>query len=150
MPRTRTPKPDAGDAVDSDVKVTRGKAGTLSTETRPARSQPNTGRATRGQGNGSGTKTESSGPKGTDFVTEVSSGDARRGLEAMRDALAMAMAVAEPAVIAQIAGRLQHVIEAIAALPEEVVERSLEDELVARREARIAASKSGARAAGDS
>lgn len=148
MPRTRTPQPDAGAAETSRAAGTRGKAGTSLTGTPTGRSPRNTRRATGEQGNGSETRTASSGPTATDFVTEVGSGDPRRGLEAMRDALAGAMAVAEPAVIAQIAGRLQHVIEAIAALPEEEVERSAEDELIARREARIAAAKGVARAGG--
>jgi hypothetical protein len=60
----------------------------------------------------------------------------REGLEAMRDSLAAALDVADPAVKAQIAGQLRAVIKDLAALPAVEVEVSASDQLRARREAR--------------
>jgi hypothetical protein len=71
------------------------------------------------------------------LATEVASGDERRALVAMRDHLATKMEGAEPAVVAQIAGRLQAVITRIGELggPKD---GSKADELKARRERRRA------------
>jgi hypothetical protein len=69
-------------------------------------------------------------------VGEIKSGDHRRALVAMRDVLADAMTAAEPAVVAQIAGRLQAVLNDLAALAPEV-KQSKTDELRARRENRL-------------
>jgi hypothetical protein len=70
----------------------------------------------------------------------------REGLIALRDKLAAAADVAEPAVIAQIAGRLQAVLDRLADLdaqsPPEV---SSVDELLARRRTASGASTSSGR-----
>jgi hypothetical protein len=69
-------------------------------------------------------------------LTEAVKVGHREGLEAMRDSLAAAMELAEPAVVAQIAGRLQAVLDRLAELsPAE--EESLADVLAARRAARL-------------
>jgi hypothetical protein len=64
----------------------------------------------------------------------------RAGLEAMRDKLAADMDAALPAVVAQIAGRLQDVLKELAELSrgEEV---TLTDVLAERRAARVTAAK---------
>jgi hypothetical protein len=64
----------------------------------------------------------------------------REGLEAMRDRLADAMDLAEPSVVAQIAGRLQAVLKELAELSKGS-EVGLEDVLAERRKARVAAAK---------
>lgn len=69
------------------------------------------------------------------LTDEIQSGDRRRALEAMRDALADHMATAESSVVAQIAARLQAVLDAIDALPTESG-TSRVDELRRQREAR--------------
>ena len=65
------------------------------------------------------------------------SGNHRQALEAMRDSLAAAMDAAEPAVVAQIAGRLQAVLSELATLPD--VEEDEVDELARNRKARRSA-----------
>ena len=65
-------------------------------------------------------------------------GDRRKALEAMRDAMAAAMDIAEPAVIAQIAGRLAAVLKELDELGSSKKVTGL-DELKQRRAARIAA-----------
>lgn len=74
------------------------------------------------------------------FADEISSGDERRALEAMRDALADHMLRAEPNVVAQIAGRLQAVLTRLGEMEEPESEGSASDEIARRREARRAAS----------
>lgn len=71
------------------------------------------------------------------LLTEVASGDERRALVAMRDHLARKMDFAEPAVVAQIAGRLQAVIARIAELGE-TDGQSPADQLAQRRAKRRA------------
>lgn len=66
------------------------------------------------------------------LTTEVGSGDERRALVAMRDHLALKMESAEPAVVAQIAGRLQAVITRLGELAEPDA-ASAADQLAARR-----------------
>jgi len=78
-------------------------------------------------------------------VAEAARESQRAGLEAMRDKLAEAMDLADPAVVAQIAGRLQAVLKELAELPE--VERSALDDLTAKRAARVAGADVGAPAA---
>ncbi len=73
-----------------------------------------------------------------DLTEACRTGTHRKALEAMRDKLAEAMEVAEPAVVAQIAGRLQAVLTELATFPD--AEEDAVDELVARRAARRAAS----------
>jgi hypothetical protein len=68
-------------------------------------------------------------------LTEAVKVGHREGLEAMRDSLASAMELAEPAVVAQIAGRLQAVLDRLAEIAP-VEEESLDDVLAARRAAR--------------
>ncbi len=63
---------------------------------------------------------------------EIKSGDHRRALVALRDALADHLEASEPNVVAQIAARLQAVLAELAALPSVVV-LSRTDELRARR-----------------
>jgi hypothetical protein len=58
----------------------------------------------------------------------------RQALEAMRDKLAADMAIAEPAVVAQIAGRLQAVLRELADLGDAVEVNPLDD--LAHRRAR--------------
>jgi hypothetical protein len=69
------------------------------------------------------------------LTDEVASGDRRRALEAMRDTLAQHMTTAESSVVAQIAARLQAVIDAIDALPTDSGVSRV-DEVRRRREAR--------------
>ena len=83
-----------------------------------------------------------------DFAAVIAGGDRRASLEAMRDRLAESMAVAEPNVIAQIAGRLSAVIREIAELPA-AKKVSKADDLAARRNARRAAAAVAASAAGE-
>jgi hypothetical protein len=65
----------------------------------------------------------------------IKSGDRRRGLEALRDTLADHLLLAQPNVVAQIAGRLQAVLSELASLPQaEAVSRI--DEVRQRREKR--------------
>lgn len=71
-------------------------------------------------------------------------GDEVATLEAMRDSLAAAMDVAEPAVIAQVAGRLEAVLKRISEL-RPVRKETLDDVLAQRRQA-----KHPSRAAGSS
>jgi hypothetical protein len=72
------------------------------------------------------------------FTDAIKAGH-RQALEAMRDKLASDMELAEPAVVAQIAGRLQAVLKELAELevPEAV---SPSDEIAARLARRRAAS----------
>ena len=76
------------------------------------------------------------------FIDEVKSGDHRRALVAMRDVLAVHLAEADPNVAAQVAARLQAVLNDLAAMakPEG---KSASDELRDRREARRSAAKVG-------
>ena len=74
------------------------------------------------------------------------SGDRLATLEAMRDQLADQMTVANENVVAQIAARLQAVLNDIAAIPTEV-EVSTADDLARKRADRIAAAAGGAPAA---
>jgi hypothetical protein len=69
------------------------------------------------------------------LTDDVASGDRRRALEAMRDVLAEHMTAAESSVVAQVAARLQAVLDAIDALPAEAG-ASRVDELRRQREAR--------------
>lgn len=62
-------------------------------------------------------------------------GDELATLEAMRDTLAAAMDQAEPAVIAQVAGRLEAVLKRIGEL-RPARKETLDDVLAAKREAR--------------
>lgn len=71
------------------------------------------------------------------LVEEVASGDTRRAYVAMRDSLAVAMAAADPNVMAQLAARLQAVIDALDAMPTGE-EESVSDDIARRREARRA------------
>jgi hypothetical protein len=79
-------------------------------------------------------------------VSEAAKLGHREALVAMRDKLAADMDLAEPAVVAQISGRLQAVLDRIAELdsaaPPEVSEV---DELLARRAASGSQSSSGRR-----
>ena len=76
-------------------------------------------------------------------VAEVAaSGDERATLEAMRDRLAQAMDEAPDAVVAQVAGRLQHVLARLAELGAPKKE-TLTDVLAERRAARAGAQSSG-------
>lgn len=68
---------------------------------------------------------------------EISSGDRRRGLVAMRDHLATLLESADANVAAQIAARLQAVMDAIDALPAQSGE-SKTDQVRRKREARRA------------
>lgn len=68
---------------------------------------------------------------------EIGSGDRRRGLVAMRDHLAKLLESADANVAAQIAARLQAVMDAIDVLPTQSGE-SKTDEVRRRREARRA------------
>jgi hypothetical protein len=61
----------------------------------------------------------------------------REGLEAMRDKLAEAMDLAEPSVVAQIAGRLQAVLKELDGMSD-VVKGSTVDEIANRRANRLA------------
>jgi hypothetical protein len=69
-------------------------------------------------------------PAALTFTEAVKAGH-REALEAMRDKLAADMELAEPAVVAQIAGRLQAVLKELADL-EVPTEVSPSDELAAR------------------
>jgi hypothetical protein len=70
-----------------------------------------------------------------DLCDEIGSGDRRRALVAMRDSLAQHMATADSNVVAQVAARLQAVIDAIEALPTESGLSSV-DEVRRKRENR--------------
>lgn len=72
------------------------------------------------------------------MIEDLKSGDHRKALLALRDVLADHLAVADPSVSAQIAGRLQAVLNDIAALPGEVV-TSTTDQLRAKRDKRRSA-----------
>lgn len=50
-------------------------------------------------------------------ASAIKSGDRRRALEALRDTLADHLELAQPNVVAQIAGRLQAVLSELASLP---------------------------------
>lgn len=69
------------------------------------------------------------------MIENIKSGDHRKALVALRDILADHLAIAEPSVSAQIAGRLQAVLNEIAALPGEV-NMSTTDQLRAKRDQR--------------
>lgn len=69
-----------------------------------------------------------------DSVLAAAKAGHRQGLEAMRDKLAAAMDLAEPAVVAQVAGRLQAVLKELAEMHEP--EASALDDLAARRAGR--------------
>ena len=75
------------------------------------------------------------------IAVAAASGDHRAALEAMRDKLARDMDAAEPSVVAQIAGRLAAILTELAVLPVAEKPRSTLDELVERRENRLAAAK---------
>jgi hypothetical protein len=83
-------------------------------------------------------------PVALTFTEAIKAGH-RQALEAMRDKLAGDMELAEPAVVAQIAGRLQAVLKELAELevPEAV---SASDEIAARLARRRAAAASAASA----
>lgn len=72
-------------------------------------------------------------------VDDLKGNDHRRALLALRDVLADHLVVAEPNVSAQIAARLQSVLAALAALPAEK-KQSTVDELRAKRDRRRKAS----------
>ena len=71
----------------------------------------------------------------------AATGDRRKTLEAMRDKLARDMDDAPAAVVAQIAGRLSAILAELDEMPD-TEKRSTLDELVARRQNRIAAAES--------
>jgi hypothetical protein len=71
----------------------------------------------------------------------AATGDRRKTLEAMRDKLARDMDEAPAAVVAQIAGRLSAILTELDEMPD-TEKRSTLDELVARRQNRIAAAES--------
>lgn len=75
------------------------------------------------------------------------SGDQLATLEAMRDSLAVAMDAAEPAVIAQVAGRLEAVLKRISEL-RPARKETLDDVLAQRRAAREGGAVVSARPAG--
>jgi hypothetical protein len=68
-------------------------------------------------------------------VADLKSSNHREALTALRDILADHMLVAEPAVSAQIAARLQAVMTELASMPSEVAATKT-DQLRARRDAR--------------
>jgi hypothetical protein len=75
------------------------------------------------------------------------SGDEAAALEAMRDSLAAAMDEADPAVVAQIAGRLESVLKRLGEVrPAKKV--TLDDALAARRASREQRPKSAGRSGG--
>jgi len=71
------------------------------------------------------------------FEEVIAAGDHRRSLEALRDELAKALVTADANVVAQVAGRLQAVLAALADLPSEC-KASRSDELARRRKDRLA------------
>ena len=74
-----------------------------------------------------------------EFLEEIASGDERRALVAMRDLLAEHMTKAEPNVVAQVAARLQTVVQRLSDLgPVEKV-GSTSDDLAAKRAGRRSA-----------
>lgn len=73
------------------------------------------------------------------MLEDIKSGDHRKALTALRDVLADHLAIAEPSVSAQIAGRLQAVLNDLAALPAEASPLSTADQLRARRDKRRSA-----------
>ena len=77
-------------------------------------------------------------PVACSTLEDLKSDDQRVALSALRDVLAQHLLSAEPNVSAQIAGRLQAVIAAIAALPPLVPSKTKLDELRDRRAARQA------------
>jgi hypothetical protein len=77
----------------------------------------------------------------------VGSGDRRQALEAMRDALAAAMELAEPSVMAQLAGQLRQVLRELDELPASEG-KSKRDELADRRKNRRAKAAVSAPATG--
>jgi hypothetical protein len=81
-------------------------------------------------------------------IEEVAAtGDRRATLEAMRAKLAADMDAAPPAVVAQIAGRLSALLAEIAELPDGQVRSEL-DELLQRRQERLAGTKAPQRTKG--
>jgi hypothetical protein len=126
--------------------VIRGKPAMSATAIRLRRWRPNIGRATRGAGISERTMASKRRAAGDRTFREViAAGNTRESLEAMRDELAAAMAQAPATVIAQIAARLQAVIEALDALPKaKKVTRA--DQLAKQRTRRRAAAASGASA----
>jgi 2-hydroxychromene-2-carboxylate isomerase len=78
--------------------------------------------------------------KRTTVATAAASGDQRAALEALRDLLADQIGLADPAVVAQIAGQFRQTLKDLAALPP-TREGSKLDEVKQRREARRAAAK---------
>ena len=70
-----------------------------------------------------------------DLVGEIGSGDLRRSLVAIRDALAVQLSESEPRSAASIATRLQAVVERLTELGTDV-EVSESDEIARRRAAR--------------
>ena len=70
-----------------------------------------------------------------DPLAEITSGDHRKALIAMRDKLAADFVAAPPNVVAQVAARLQAVLEALAALPAEKPEKSTAEKMRERWEA---------------
>ena len=85
--------------------------------------------------------------KPASVAAAAASGDQRAALEAMRDKLAADMELADPAVVAQIAGQLRATLKDLAALPP-AAGGSKTDEVRARREARRRAGAKAAPAAG--
>jgi hypothetical protein len=73
------------------------------------------------------------------LVDEVGSGDSRRALEAVRDRLIVELDQAPSRYVAALARELLAVVKAIDALAPEKPERSIADELIARRQERLTA-----------
>jgi hypothetical protein len=73
------------------------------------------------------------------LVDEVGSGDSRRALEAVRDRLIWELDQAPSRYVAGLARELLAVLKTIDALAPEKPERSIADELIARREERLTA-----------
>ena len=74
-----------------------------------------------------------------DLATVVKDGDLRKSLEALRDQLAQAMDEANPAIKAQLAGRLQAVLTQLADMP--TTQGSALDDLAKRRADRVSDAK---------
>jgi hypothetical protein len=83
----------------------------------------------------------------TAVLPAAQSNDRRAALVALRDTLAEAIDLAEPQVVAQLAGQLRQVLAEIDSLPAAGV-KSLTDELKEKRAARRAAAKAATTASG--
>jgi len=81
-----------------------------------------------------------------DLATVVKGGDLRKSLEALRDDLAQAMDDANPAIKAQLAGRLQAVLTQLADMP--TTQGSALDDLAKRRADRVSDAKPAVAATG--